>query len=129
MVLELLGLELSKVPHAPHYIIVASHSSTALLDGYQASIGKGFKHISACFGTGEAAMSQLIRPISPPAHLPIFWLLSPVPLVEVIGNKGPSGPGSADGRPTQSTTIGPPLPPALALTAERSSPSDPLYNK
>ena len=74
LVLELLGLEPLKVPHAPHYIIVASHSSTALLGGYQASIGKGFKHISACFGTGKAAMPQLIRPISHPAHLPIFWL-------------------------------------------------------
>ncbi len=56
-----------EVSHAPHYIIVASHSSIALLGGYQASVGKGLKHISGYVGTGKAAIPTLIRPISPSA--------------------------------------------------------------
>ena len=64
---------------APHYIIVPSHSSIVLLvllGGYQASAGKGLKHISGYFGTGKVAIPTLIRPISPfapTAHLVLLF--------------------------------------------------------
>ena len=58
----------------------------ALLGGYQASVGKGLKHISGYFGTGKAAIRTVIRPISLSAHL---LLLSHRPLAEVI-TKGPN---------------------------------------